>query len=429
MTDRYQGDSFLFTCRNCNTLLAVGPQHRFYQFYRVRCSQCGVQVEHPLPKIRKKIIYLDQNVLSHILSERDARWQEINKRLRLLAYLQVVICPSSEIHWEESLLAEYSRTKLQYLYRELSEDTEFRSITDIQQVQLLRSIRRYLRKSDGSSVEKSDQDYSEFIEKDPNRWTLYDELMIACEENFNSLELLRERKRWVHADLVDVATKWMNAKDKCFKEICEQQSLALTQSMMKAYRSCTDATKEFESILPIEHVGSHRRNGVKPKFNPRIPPGLQAEVRIVHSLACEVHAARPEESDPVSVVDAFFQSEIARDTPFLSISSKLWAGIAQRATAEKPRSPEGNDKNDIAAISHYAPYCDAMFVDNFFRGLAVQSNIDVPTTYDVRIFSARTIKDFIAYLDELLTSIPVDHRKAVKAVVPNVAALSILKTN
>ncbi len=98
------------------------------------------------------------------------------------------------------------------------------------------------------------------------------------------------------------------------------------------------------------------------------------------------------------------------------------------AAAESALAAAGDDKNDISAISHYASNCDAMIVDNFFRGLASQRNIGVPQRFDVKLFSARTLPRFIAYLDNLVHNIPLDHRKAVKAVVPHVSQLLILKT-
>jgi hypothetical protein len=70
-----------------------------------------------------------------------------------------------------------------------------------------------------------------------------------------------------------------------------------------------------------------------------------------------------------------------------------------------------------------------MIVDNFFRGLASQKNIDVAGRFDVKLFSARTLPAFIAYLDELLANIQLDHRKAVKAVIPHVSRLPILKSD
>lgn|GEM_PF-4942556 len=423
-----QNATFTFACRSCNSPITVGPQNRMYQFYIVRCGNCGLPVEHPLPTIRKKIIYLDQNVLSHILSGRDQRWQEVYRRLKLLSYLQVVTCPYSNIHRDESLLAEHSRDQLKSLYRELSDGNKFRSPFDIEQNQLLRSIRRYLGQEDDQSPAEDDQYNREFCEEDPNCWTLDNQVYADFPTDLQAVARMQQRKDEFQSDLAAVANNWAGEDGQRFKEDVERESLAYGRSMMKIYRKFAGASNKCEAILPAEIADVYRQCTGGGKFDPTTPPGVQPEVRLVHWLACEVHTARPEEPDPASVVEQFFESDEAKNTPFNQIASHLWAGVAHQARTKRPRTPEGNDKNDISAISHYAPYCDAMIVDNYFRGLATQRNIDVPRRFHVELFSAKTLPAFIDYLDKLLTNIPLDHRKAIKAVIPNIAQLLILKT-
>lgn len=199
--------------------------------------------------------------------------------------------------------------------------------------------------------------------------------------------------------------------------------------MMEIYRELADTGKKLEATMPAESAAVYRQCTGGGKFDPNTPPGVQPGVRLVHWLAREVYMARPDEADPASVVEVFFQSDDAKNTAFNDIASHLWAGVAQQTRTKSPRLPDGNDKNDISAISHYAPYCDAMIVDNFFRGLASQGHIDVPGRFDVKLFSARTLPAFIAYLDDLLTNISLDHRKAVKAVIPHVSRLPMLNTD
>ena len=429
METSQQHGTFTFACRSCESPITVGPQHRSYQFYMARCGNCGLRVEHRLPAIRKKIIYLDQNVLSHILSGRDQRWQEVYRRLTLLSYLQVITCPYSEIHWEESLLAEHSRDKLKSLYRELSDGIEFLSPLDIEQNQLLRSIRRYLGVDDKQSGPDDERYHQEFCEKDPNCWTLDDRVYADFPTDIQAVARLQQRKDGFQSDLNAVANNWKDEDGRRIEEDVEREALAYGGSMMEIYRELADASKKLEAMMPAEIADVYRQFTNGGKFDPDTPPGIQPEVRLVHWLAREVRKARPEEPDPASVVQQFFQSDEAKNTPFNQITSHLWAAVAQQARTKTPRSPDGNDKNDISAISHYAPYCDAMIVDNFFRGLASQRNVGVPQRFAVKLFSARTLPEFIVYLDDLLHNIPMDHRKAVKAVIPHVSQIPILNTD
>ena len=96
-------------CPSCHAPAVFGPKIIFGQYWMTRCSKCPYYTWEPIPKITKKIVYLDQLVFSHMLTAKDVRWEELLKRLQLLTYLQIITCPYSEVHEDESLLAETSR--------------------------------------------------------------------------------------------------------------------------------------------------------------------------------------------------------------------------------------------------------------------------------------------------------------------------------
>ena len=113
-------DSLKVECPSCHAPRAFGPRRIIGQYWITRCSKCGDYTHEPLPTITKKIIYLDQCFLSHVLSASEPRWRALRDRLRLLIGLNLVVCPYSQVHYDESLLAESSRDDLKALYRELS---------------------------------------------------------------------------------------------------------------------------------------------------------------------------------------------------------------------------------------------------------------------------------------------------------------------
>jgi hypothetical protein len=122
----------------------------------------------------------------------------------------------------------------------------------------------------------------------------------------------------------------------------------------------------------------------------------QPKVTLVHRLVCEVKAMRPVEENPISVVEESLGSEQIMTIPSLDITSCLNTVLAQHAQSNvKPRSLRPSDAYDVQAISSCAPYCDAMFVDNEFRKLASQRNIDVPGRYGVRLFSENSRQEFM----------------------------------
>ena len=122
----------------------------------------------------------------------------------------------------------------------------------------------------------------------------------------------------------------------------------------------------------------------------------------------------------MALVDQFFKSDKALNTPFLYINSRLWATIAQKVRNQKgPRKPKPSDSYDVKAISTYAPYCDAMYVDNEFHSMASQKNVDVSGKFGVRLFSTRTHDSFLAYLDDILKSMSEAHREGLTLLYPH----------
>jgi hypothetical protein len=117
-----------------------------------------------------------------------------------------------------------------------------------------------------------------------------------------------------------------------------------------------------------------------------------------------LRAARPDESDPIAVVEAFSRSRWAQQVPFLDLSSRLGVLLRQQAEAPKARrKPKPSDRFDMLLLSHYAPYCDAVFLDNEFRKLASQRNVDLPGRYGARLFSESNREGFRAYLQGIVT--------------------------
>lgn len=414
-------------CPHCHAAEAFGPRTVSGQFWMWRCSKCRHYKSEPLPLIQKKIIYLDQFVLSNILAAKDARWSEVHRRLKLLTWLQVVTCPFSPIHVEESLLASQTRDELKKLYRDLSGGDKFLTPHEITQNQLLDAMDRFLDPSQPPLVWAKPRPWREFAKQNPHCWS--SDFMVFAElpTDLGRIDRLQQDKDDLHADLQIVAENWKSETNRFHEDVrCEAH--AFGTSILAAYRELAGGRKQIEAICPPELIQVLQACYGPDTFDPNTPPGIQPGVMLVHWLGARVHKARPAEPDPISVVERFFQSPESANVPFQYIASRFWATIAHQMRGKTPRQSKPSDNYDVTAISTYAPYCDAMIVDNEFRAMATQGNIDVPGQFGVMLFSARTLPDFIDYLDEQLASIPEDHRLAVKEVHPHVARVKYLGT-
>src|SRR5258708_3053049 len=105
-----------FPCPKCNKesfgVLSIGRN-----VYTRRCKECWFSNHFHLPELHKKIIYLDQFVISEMMKaiheklgktgRVDPFWLRLFEKLGRLSHLQLIICPDSHYHQQESLLYEY----------------------------------------------------------------------------------------------------------------------------------------------------------------------------------------------------------------------------------------------------------------------------------------------------------------------------------
>jgi len=111
--------------------------------YSRRCRDCLHMVRRiPLPPVRKKIIYLDQYVVSNLMKldnptlQRTDKlaanpfWQELRDLLTELRDLQLIVCPDSTSHVSESRISPFN-AELKRTYEHLSGGITFNSFSDI----------------------------------------------------------------------------------------------------------------------------------------------------------------------------------------------------------------------------------------------------------------------------------------------------------
>lgn len=410
-------------CPACHSPRAFGPRQVLGQYWFAQCRMCPHYCYQPLPKITKKIIYLDQFVLSNILAAKDARWDGVHQRLRVLLSLQMVVCPCSNVHEDESLLAESSRDALKDLYRDLSGEIEFLSPHDIEERQLLNAIGRHLRAEPDDTPWQKPRPWQEFCKSDPHQWTSAVGIYADFPFDPAQVQRLKADNGRLHEGLAAVAADWKD-ETLSFNDDVQREARGYGKALIEIYRNAAGARQRIEAILPPEMLAAFQDAMGSDAFDPHTPPTMQPGVKLVHRLGAKVHKARPSERDPIAVVEQFFESRHATKAPFQYIASRLRATIAQLVRNPKgPRTAKKSDSYDVTALAHYAPYCDAMVVDNEFCAMASQGNIDVPGRFGVLLFSARTLSAFVAYLDDLLANMPQEHRDALKLIQPQGASV------
>ncbi len=351
-----------------------------------RCSGCRHELARPLPVVKKQIIYLDQFVFSNIVKAKEARWEQLHVRLLELDAKQLIVCPFSTVHREESLLTAEWGDRLKQLYRTIG-GVGFRPSQEIETAQLLTAIRDWL----GIPLRPDrEESWREAFESDPHRWTADLTILASFKTSEQVVSGLRAAKSAMQRDMRSLYESW-RTNPRPFEEDCAAEFEGYARGMMEAYRSLAGRCR----------------------FDPRTPPGWHHGALLVHRLACEVASARPGVDDPAEAVQEFFKSKAIKAVPFLDIAARLWATIAQQARNPKgPRTPKSGDHYDVRVLSLHAPYCDAMVVDNEFRAISSSGRVDLPARYCVRLFSPSILDDFLDYLREIEARMTAEHGEA-----------------
>lgn len=82
--------------------------------YTRRCKECWHTQHFPLPKLEKKVLYLDQFAISHLMMALNSKlgkkdkiekfWLTFFEKLEKVHRLQLLECPDSTFHQTESQL-------------------------------------------------------------------------------------------------------------------------------------------------------------------------------------------------------------------------------------------------------------------------------------------------------------------------------------
>jgi len=147
--------------------------------YSRRCYTCGIITRYALPKLNKKVIYLDQFVISNIAKQLDPDstdskrgnhakfFMELFQILDRICKLQIAVCPESPIHQHESVVTGAHFENLREVYQHLSYEARFKSPDRVLHCQVVNSYQAWLENSTTSLPGER----SIAIEGDLDDWT------------------------------------------------------------------------------------------------------------------------------------------------------------------------------------------------------------------------------------------------------------------
>jgi hypothetical protein len=105
--------------------------------------------------------------------------------------------------------------------------------------------------------------------------------------------------------------------------------------------------------------------------------------------------------DAFKEVSKFLDWPGNQEQPAHKIFAYLIAALGWRVSSGQSPNVSAGILNDFTAISIYAPYVDAMFVDRQCASLLQQGRLRSELSYKARIFSMGDQQDFLDYLKRL----------------------------
>jgi hypothetical protein len=388
--------------------------------YTRRCRKCWHTATYALPEIRKKIIYLDQFVISNIVKVLDPGsrshrrtlenpfWLEAYKKLDHLSKLQLIICPDSHFHYDESLLSgDPPYDSLKDLYEHLSNGCTFYDYYAILRQQLDYCFWAYLNNDPDRDLELN---ANHVVYGDLHEWHELLRVSINSSPRPGEEEEVRNLRALQYQELVRAFEGWRS------------DGIQFDQSFMEEAAAWGRATIEvFASYLqryaqlPLRFAEEVERTGTyTPQLEDILPPPA---AELIFGMLRLLGSCGISEVQALAKIGEYFQSPHLLKVPYIRLSSMLYASLARKAGAGRVKPPSPGTFTDVNAIASLLPYCDAIFVDNEMVGYLGDNPLrDEVAKYPARVFSLRSKDQFLDFLDSIEKEAHPFHLRMVKEV-------------
>lgn len=395
------------------------------QSYIRRCANCFRPGGHEapeqfdLPPVHKKIVYLDQFVISEMVKAKKnpvgrKKWFELYNLIDGLVLDQVIICPDSHYHEKESGLSVSLSKELKDFYVQMSRGISFCHPHHIESRQIYQALKKFI----GGDCSKAFNfsDYDDAFDKNPNTW--HDNFHVRANlwEDPNEIPKLRLSKK-----------EYLKVKNEHFKGLPIRSKFDFYHEVRIWQEARANAILHLYGKYVLEYSEMYLR--IKP-FDPmwfsNSPTVIESAEQILHFFKDN---GVSDKSEQIKKMREFLNSDFFYNIPYILIGSLFDAGISRKYVFGARKEPKSGDYYDSQIMSHLLPYCDSMLVDNEARAIMTEEpiNTDLKGKFKTRLFSMSNRDDFIDYLRELENQMSSELRNAVKEVYGELHATKINK--
>lgn len=340
-------------CPKCSTASAVGTLWVGGTSLTRRCKQCRHEIRYDLPKLHKKVIYLDQNAISNIynilesnspkIGNNHSFWQKVSFLARRVFMLQQAIFPLSDIHRDETLVFRQA-DKLHLMHEMLGGDVSFVRSEAIITAQTINFLNSFIENVKNPSIEF---DIEDAIEGVKDIWI--SDFHISANSDLSVFaDEVRSDRDAIGPAYNRLLDHWQEHRP-TFSEALRVELESYGTENIKALQSTA-----IELSKAIE----------RGDFDTAMKLSSKRIYRQFIYLKSYVEEFGISNRESTSVVFDFWKWKGNHTLPHNKISSYLFAALARRISSGQKNMPSLSIFNDFRAISVYGPYVDAMFLDN-----------------------------------------------------------------
>lgn len=394
-------------CPNCHRQDAYGVLMISGVQYTRRCRECWHSDNYPLPALNKKVIYLDQMVVSNMTKalhprvaigrEIDPFWRELFEKLDVVCKMQLAICPDSATHREESAVWTHPEP-LRQMYEHFSHGVSFHDAPLVREAQLMNFFENWLA---GRPAETVRADQETLIRGSIDSWQERFRITVGGLDPEDWPERLKESRTNAAQALRRLSEQWQQVPNFSFEAVYRHELRAIGETTIQMH---VQSMREAAEVLA----------GARP-FDPEVflPSNATATILAIHRRLRENGVAEEELWEKTV---EFFTSPHLDEVPYLRISCMLFAAFARKAASGQRRPPSGGTLNDVKTVATVMPACDAIFVDNEVSALLREEPLRSRLDFGTRVFSQATRTEFIQYVEEIRNTATDDHVAAVREV-------------
>lgn len=385
--------------------------------YTRECIQCAHTESYALPQIKKKVLYLDQFVISNLVKlldkshpshekiKSDSFWEALFIKLEAASKSQAIVCPDSFYHQDESLTGKIDFRFMKRLYEHFSSGKTLNPSIIVERNQVAQHFEAW-REERKAEFNFDPQEIA--FERDLHTWSVGLRISVGGRPYPGQVENLQKTNAMTEEQLKAVWERWKNEKNVGFVARAREETGGLGKGLITAVRQFAERrARAMARIVAGENYEMDLDDFMPPMSNDI----LEALMRTARSKGLS------EQQVAETIVRYFNDIDALLEIPYVRISSVMFAGLAHRAANGQKKPPRSTA--DVQFISSYLPYCDALFVDKESASLLKEFPKNTPEylrlkEFPAKIFSLNSKKDFLDYLDELVADIPSDQIEILK---------------